>query len=60
MELIYCKFWAYSNSILHLVDASFATKSSSFILSVISLSTAAINKLSSLGWVVVVRNFDLD
>ena len=59
MELIYCKFWAYPNSILPLVDANFATKSSSFILRVISLSTAGNDKLSSLGWVTVVRNFDL-
>jgi len=59
MELIYCKFWAYPNSILPLVDENFATKSSSFILSVISLSTAANNKLPSLGWVIVVLNFDL-
>ena len=59
MELLYCKFWAYPNSILLLVDANFATKSSSFIFCVISLSTAANIKLSSLGWVIVVRNFDL-
>ena len=59
MELIYCKFWAYPDSVLPLVDANFATKSSHFILSVISLSTAANIKLSSLDWVIVVRNFDL-
>jgi len=59
MELIYCKFWAYPNSILPLVAANFATKFSYFILSVISLSTVANIKLSSLGWVIVVRNFDL-
>ena len=59
MELIYCKFWAYPKSILPVVDADIATKSSSFVLSVISLSTAANDKLSSLGWVIAVRNFDL-
>jgi len=59
MELIYCKFWAYPNNVLPLVDANFATKSSSFILSVISLSTVANIKLSCLGWVIVVRKFDL-
>jgi len=58
MELLYCKFCAYPNSILLLVDANFATKYSSFIFSVISPSTAANIKLSSLGWVIVVRNFD--
>jgi len=59
MKLIYCKFWAYTNSILPLVHANFATKFSYFILSVISLSTVANIKLSSLGWVIVVRNYDL-
>ena len=59
MELIYCKFWAYPSNILPLVVPTFATKSSSFILSVISLSTVANIKLSSLGWVIVVRNFVL-